>query len=395
MMELWKKNLYGLWGAQFIAATGMSMVLPFLPLYIRELGVTSREGIKLWSGFIFAAPFMVSVFLQPLWGILGDRYGRKPMVVRGMSGMALAMFLMGFAQTAPQLLALRFFQGTISGFVAPSLALLASCTPKEKTGQALGTLQSALVTGFIIGPLFGGFLAHYLGYRFIFFWTGFFCFIGTLVVVKFVKEEFVRQEKTRGSGLRKNLRTVFHSPELRFLFLLLVWVQMSIQIVAPFLSLYVEYLKVSPEYLAMMTGLVFGVTGVTNALASPLWGKRADRIGYRKVLGYCLMGMTLFYLPQAFVTGAVQLLFLRAGLGIFVGGVQPTINSIVQRSTAMEDRGGIYGIFMSGLLAGNVAGPLLGGTLSASLGLRPIFLITTGILAFTLLYFRKFHPARS
>lgn len=394
-MELWKRNLYGLWGAQFIAATGMSMVLPFLPLYIRELGVTSREGVKLWSGFIFAAPFMVSVFLQPLWGILGDRYGRKSMVVRGMSGMALAMFLMGFAQTAPQLLALRFFQGTISGFVAPSLALLASCTPKEKTGQALGTLQSALVTGFIIGPLLGGFLAHYLGYRFIFFWTGFFCFIGTLVVVKFVKEEFVRQEKSRRSGLRKNLRTVFHSPELRILLLLLVWVQMSIQIVAPFLSLYVEYLKVSPEYIAMMTGLVFGVTGVTNALASPLWGKHADRIGYRKVLGYCLVGMTLFYLPQAFVTGAVQLLFLRAGLGIFVGGVQPTINSIVQRSTAMEDRGGIYGIFMSGLLAGNVAGPLLGGTLSAFLGLRPIFLITTGILAFTLLYFRKSLPARS
>jgi MFS transporter, DHA1 family, multidrug resistance protein len=373
----------------------MSMVMPFLPLYVRELGVTSREGVKLWSGLIFAAPFMVAVFLQPLWGILGDRYGRKPMVVRGMSGMALAMFLMGFARSAPQLLALRFFQGTISGFVAPSLALLASCTPPEKTGQALGTLQSGMVTGFILGPLLGGFLAHYMGYRAIFFWTALFCLLGVLTVIKFVKEIFVKQEKARGSGLQQNLRTVFHSPELRAMLLLLILVQMSVQLVAPFLSLYVEYLKVSPEYLALVTGLVFGVTGVTNALGSPLWGKRADQIGYRKVLWYCLIGMTLSYLPQAFVTGAVQLLLLRAALGVFVGGVQPTINTIVQRSTTAENRGGIYGIFMSGLLVGNVAGPLLGGVLSASFGLRPVFLITTGILVFALLLQRNSNRAQS
>jgi len=388
-MELWKKNLYSLWVAQFIAVAGLSMVVPFLPFYLKELGVTAREDVKIWSGLLFSAPFMVAAFLQPIWGILGDRYGRKPMIVRAMFGLALANILMGFARTAPQLLALRFFQGSLSGFVAPSLALLASSTPKEKTGQALGTLQSSLVTGMIIGPLLGGLLAHFMGYRFIFFWTGFFCLGAGLITIKLLRENFIKTGARKSSGVMQNLRYVFGSPQLRFMLLLLIMVQFSLMFVAPFLSLYVEFLKFPPEYVGLMTGLVFGITGVTNAATAPFWGKRADRVGYREILRYSLAGMTLFYLPHAFVTNAYQLLILRAGLGIFIAGVMPTINSIVQRSTVEKDRGGIYGIFQSGLLVGSTAGPLLGGLLSASLGLRAIFLITTGIFFLAAIWERK------
>ncbi len=388
-MELWQKNLYSLWFAQFVAVVGLSLVIPFLPLYLRELGVSGKESVKIWSGLIFSAPFMVSAFLQPLWGVLGDRYGRKPMVVRAMLGLSLANFLMGFAQSAPQLLILRLFQGILSGFVAPSLALMASCAPKEKIGQTLGTLQAALVTGITVGPLLGGVLAHFMGYRPIFFWTAFFCLFGAIIVIRFVKEEFVSQEKEKRSNLRENLRYVFHSPELRVMLFLLILVQFSIVIVAPFLSLYVEYLKFSPEYVGLMTGVVFGITGVANAFTAPFWGKRADRVGYRKILRHSLIGITLFSLPQALVTNVYQLLILRFGLGVFVSGVIPTINIIVQRSTSEKDRGGIYGIFQSGLLVGNMAGPLTGGFLAASLGLRAIFFITTGIFFLAVIWERR------
>jgi MFS family permease len=399
-MELWQKNLYSLWVAQFVAAVGLSMVVPFLPFYLRELGITEKQAVKVWSGLIFSAPFMVAAFLQPLWGILGDRYGRKPMVVRAMVGLALAHVLMGFAKTAPQLLALRFFQGSLSGFVAPSLALLASCTPEQKTGQALGTLQSALVIGMIVGPLLGGLLAHFMGCRPIFFWTGFFCLAAAFVVIGFVKENFIKQgtahDSRLGARLLQNFRHVLGSPHLQSILFLLIIVQFSVMIVAPFLSLYVEFLKASPDYVALMTGLVFGITGVTNAATAPFWGNRADRIGYWKILRYSLTGMTLFFLPQAFVTNSYQLLILRAGLGVFLGGVLPTINTIVQRFTAEKDRGGIYGIFQSGLLIGNMAGPLVGGVLAAYLGLRSIFMITTGIFLLVALWERRTnHNSRS
>ena len=388
-MENWQKNLYSIWAAQFLAAVGLSMVLPFLPFYIRELGVNGDKAVKIWSGLIFAAPFMVSVFMQPLWGILGDRNGRKPMIVRGMAGIALATFLMGFARTAPQLLFLRFLQGAISGFVAPSLALVATSTPREKTGQALGTLQSALVTGMVLGPLLGGVFAHFMGFRSIFFWTGGLCFVGAFVAYRFVREDFVRPDKAERSSLRYNISYILHSPQLRAMLGLLILVQFSIQVVAPFLSLYVESLHVSPEYVGLVTGMVFGITGVTNAVTSPLWGRQADRHGFRKVLQISLLGMIIFYLPQAFVTEAWQLLFLRAGLGIFVAGAIPTINAIVHRSTLEKDRGGMYGIFQSGLMIGNVAGPLLGGSLAAIFGLPAIFLITTGLMVLAFFWEKK------
>lgn len=340
-MELWQKNLYSLWGAQFVAAVGLSMVIPFLPFYLRELGITEKQAVKLWSGLLFSAPFIVAAFLQPFWGILGDRYGRKPMVVRAMVGLALANVLMGFARTAPQLLALRFFQGSLSGFVAPSLALLASCTPEQKTGQALGTLQSALVTGMIVGPLLGGLLAHFMGYRPIFFWTGFFCLVAALVVIGFVKENFIKQEAAKdsrlGSRLLQNFRYVLGSPDLRSILFLLIIVQFSVMIVAPFLSLYVELLKASPDYIALITGMVFGITGVTNAATAPYWGNRADSVGYWKILRYSLTGMTLFFLPQAFVTNSYQLLILRAGLGsssvVFYPRLIPSCNDSLPKST--------------------------------------------------------------
>ena len=388
-MQLWERNLYSLWIGRFVPIVGMTMMMPFLPLYIRELGVTGTEAVKLWSGLIYAAPFMIGVFMQPIWGIMGDRYGRKPMVVRGMFGVAAASFLMGFTHSIFQLLILRFFQGVFSGFNAPSLALQASCTPENRIGQALGTLQTALVSGVIVGPLLGGLLSHLMGYRPIFFCTGACCLTGVIIVVAFVREESRKKEERKGARLRQNLLDVYHSVNLRTMLVLQIMILVSIQIVTPFLSLYVEYLNVAEDRVGLMTGLVFGITGITNVVTTPFWGKRADRVGYRKILRFSLLGMTLFYLPQAFVTNVYQLLILQAALGIFVGGAVPSIQAIVQRSSARENWGAIYGIFQSGVLMGNVTGPLIGGVLAAAFGLRLIFLITTGLFFLSMIWERK------
>lgn len=379
-MELWRKNLYSVWAAQFIAAVGLNMVIPFLPLYLRDLGVVEDQSLKLWSGIVFSAAFLVSACMQPLWGILGDRIGRKPMIVRAMIGLAMAHVLMGFALNPYHLLLGRLFQGSLAGFLAPSLALVASSTPADKTGFALGTLQTALISSLILGPFLGGVMIHFAGPRPIFFATGCLCLCGALVVLRFVKETFEPAKIRRKSELRRNFRAVFYSPELRSLFFLMLLVQFSIFFIAPFLTLYVEFLKVPQEYVGLMSGAVFGVTGITSALTAPFWGRRADRLGYGKVLRVALVGMIAFLAPQAFVTDAWQLMACRAGLGLFVSGTVPIINSIVRFSTGENERGGIYGIFQSGFLIGNMLGPLAGGALAAYLGLRTIFLVAAGFL---------------
>ncbi|MDQ5988475.1 MAG: MFS transporter [Syntrophus sp. SKADARSKE-3] len=390
-MPTWKKNLYAIWIAQFFSSVGLTMVTPFLPFYIRELGVTGSDEVNLWSGIIFAAPFLLSSLMQPIWGVLGDRHGHKPMVVRAMLGLGLANALMSFSGNIYQLLVLRLFQGFLSGFFAPSMALVASGTPRENTGFALGMLQSAFVSGMVVGPFIGGILVHFSGYRSNFLFTGLCCFMGAQIVIWFVQETFVPlKNKSNYTDLKKNIRSVFMHSELRTLFIIMLMVQASIHSVSPFLSLYVEFLDFSQEYVDMMTGLVFGIAGITSTIASPMWGKKVDEIGFSKVLRISLAGILIFMLPQAFVTSAYQLIFLRAGLGIFIAGAVPAINAFVQRSTNEGRQGGIHGIFQSGFLFGSMAGPLLGGFLSAAFGLRAIFVITTAFLCVTMFLERMY-----
>lgn len=388
-MELWRKNLYSVWSAQFIAGLGLNMVIPFLPLYLRDLGVDGDQSLKIWSGVVFSSAFMVSACMQPLWGILGDRVGRKPMIVRAMLGLGLAHILMGFAQRPHHLLLCRLFQGCFAGFLAPSLALVSSSAPEQKTGYALGTLQMALISSLILGPLLGGVLIHFMGARPIFFMTGALCFCGALVVLRFVKETFELNKERKKSGLRDNLRSVFYTTELRNLFFLLLLIQYSLFFVAPFLTLYVEFLGVQQENVGLMSGAVFGVTGVTSALTAQFWGRRADRVGYRRVLRIGLIGMVVFLAPMAIVTDAWQLLVCRAGMGLAVSATVPIINSLVRHLTQESERGGIYGIFQSGYLIGNMIGPLAGGGLAAFMGMRAIFLATAGFLCLGALMERR------
>jgi MFS family permease len=149
----WRRTLYVLWVGQFLMTAGMSLVIPFLPLYIGDLGVHRLASVEQWTGLIFSATFMVSAFVQPLWGRLSDRVGRKVMLIRSGIGMAVIMAAMGLVHAVWQLFALRFIMGSVSGFISAAIALQASQTPPEEAGKALGTLQTGAVAGNLVGPL--------------------------------------------------------------------------------------------------------------------------------------------------------------------------------------------------------------------------------------------------
>ena len=113
-MERWKINLGVLWVGTFLQMSGMSMVLPFLSLYIKELGVTDPNEISVWAGLVFSANFVTAFLFQPIWGKLSDRYGRKIMLLRSGFGMAIVNILLGLSTNVWHLLILRLLNGTIS-----------------------------------------------------------------------------------------------------------------------------------------------------------------------------------------------------------------------------------------------------------------------------------------
>jgi MFS family permease len=378
----WQINLAVLWFGQFLVLGGMTMITPFLPLYLKHLGIQDEHQVALWAGIIFAGNFVTSFLFQPLWGNLADRYGRKVMLLRSGFGMAAVITLMGFATQAWQLLLLRMLNGTISGYSPAAVALMSSNTPRDKMGFAMGTLQSGAVAGSILGPFLGGLLADWIGYRYIFYITGILLFAASLLAMLFVKEKFNAEEAARKPKVStlEGFAKLRHIKQLPALYTVTFLIQFSMLSSMPLIPLFVEKLHGQDARLAFYSGLVSSVTGFSNMIASPLLGRLADKIGHERVLRLSLIGAAVAFVPQAFVYTVWQLLSARFFLGIFMGGLLPTVNALIRKHApnGMESRA--YSFNASSLSLGNMIGPVTGGAISSFMSIQQIFLIAAGLL---------------
>ncbi|WP_342565494.1 MFS transporter [Paenibacillus sp. FSL R7-0345] len=397
--ETWKINLMVLWFGQFLVNAGMTMITPFLSLYLaKDLGVTGDRAIGLWAGLIFAANFLTSFIFQPLWGKLADKYGRKIMLLRSSFGMAIVIVLMGFAQTPMQLLLLRLLNGTISGFNPASIALVSGTTPKHRMGFAMGLMQSGSVAGTILGPLIGGLLADWIGFRPIFYVVGALLFVASLLALFLVKEKFNRVEaaKVPQVSVLEGFRELAKVPQLPALFGVTFLLQFAMISPMSLLPIYVEKLHGSAVNIAFWAGMVSAVTGISNMLASPLLGKLSDKVGAHRILTYALIGAALFLIPQAFVTSVWQLIVVRFLMGVFMGGLLPSVNALIRSYTPDGKESRAFGFNSSTLALGNMLGAVIGGFLSGYIGIEGLFIISGGFLLINTVWvrFKLYKPAR-
>src|SRR6185312_8440855 len=156
--------------------------------------------------------------------------------------------------------------------------------------------------------------------------------------------------------------------------------------VAPVVTLFVQELTGPRADLATLGGIAFSVTGLAGMVAVPLLGRRSDVIGYRRVLLICLAGATLTSLPQGFADNYWTFTVERFGVGLFIGGILPAANALIGRMVARSDRGLVYGMSASVTFLGNSLGPLTGGAIAASLGLRWVFIVTAALLLANLVW---------
>lgn len=377
-MFSWKINLAVLWIGNFLVMAGMTMITPFLPLYLKTFGMTDNHQVAVWGGWIFAVNFLSAFIFQPIWGGLADRFGRKMMLLRSGFGMAVIMALMGLATSPWHLLILRLLNGTISGFIPAAIALLSANTPKERIGFAMGTLQSGSVAGTILGPLIGGVLADTVGYRPIFYITGILLFAASMLTMLLVRETFDRKEKAEQPkvSMVRGFSQLLHIKQLPALFTVCFAIQFAMLATMPIMPLYVEELHGQTANLAFLAGLVGSVNGFSNMLASPLLGRLSDRFGAQKVLFLSLIGAAVSLIPQAMVSSVWQLFAYRFVLGLFLGGLLPSVYALIRKYTpdGMESRS--YSLNSSSLSLGNFLGPITGGLLSGYIGIRGIFILS-------------------
>ena len=383
-MEAWQRNLYVIWVSQLVAIIGFAVVFPFLPYYVQELGVTELHEVELWSGVLFATQAVTMAIFAPIWGTLSDRYGRKLMVQRAMFGGAITLAAMGFVQNVWQLAMLRAIQGMLTGTVSAATTLVASSTPRERSGYALGLLQMAVWTGASVGPLVGGLIADTWGYRAAFWVTGILLFLAGLVVWRFVEEDFQRadpEEAKAGGGFFEGVRLVVRQRPLLSLFSIRFLIRLAVRLIGPVLPLFVQSLVAPTARLATITGLISGVQAGASAIGAVTLGRASDRIGYRRVLLTCAALGALLYVPQFFVTAPWQLLILQGATGLAMSGVLASTSALLANLAPEGRQGAVYGVDASVVSAANAVAPMLGASIAAAVGLRAPFLLTAGGLA--------------
>jgi len=376
--SLWKRNLLILSIAQFLTMIGMSATIPFLSLYVVELGITDPTEAKFWSGLVYGGLYVSAVVMIPFWGSMGDKYGRKLMAIRALFGLSIAVFLMSFATNVYQLFFLRMLQGALSGFLPAALAFVAADAPENRSGYAIGILQSSISAGTIIGPFVGGVIADTIGIRPVFYIVGALCLSAGFIVVAMLKERnFVPNKKAK--SIFKNLSFLMSNKEMAKILLIVVIAQAGIQFTLPIFAFFVEGLNAPPEYLATITGLMFVIVGVLSVALAPYWGKRNDRKDWKKTI-IVSSGMTgIFIIVQLFAPNYWYLYPLRAILGIFFAAIIPTLYSALSKRSPSDQKSGIMGIASGANLMGSFIGLTFSGMIASQFGIESTFWLS-GIL---------------
>ncbi|VAM31827.1 multidrug resistance protein mdtG [Enterobacter hormaechei] len=403
----WKRNLTVAWLGCFLTGAAFSLVMPFLPLYVEQLGVTGHSALNMWSGLVFSITFLFSAIASPFWGGLADRKGRKIMLLRSALGMAIIMLLMGVAQNVWQFLILRALLGLLGGFIPNANALIATQIPRQKSGWALGTLSTGGVSGALLGPLAGGLLgplaggllADHYGLRPVFFITAsvlFLCFLVTLICIR---ENFTPVAKREMLHARDVLASLKNPKLVLSLFVTTMIIQVATGSIAPILTLYVRDLAGNVSNIAFISGLIASVPGVAALLSAPRLGKLGDRIGPEKILICALIVSVLLLIPMALVQSPWQLGVLRFLLGAADGALLPAVQTLLVYNSTNQIAGRIFSYNQSFRDLGNVTGPLVGAGISASFGFRAVFIVTAGVVLFNAVYSwlslsRALRPAR-
>ena len=161
----WKRNLACIWIGQILAMAGTSMVIPFIPLFLREkLGFVDEAQRAMAVSLFFSVGLLSFCISNPIWGAVADRYGRKLMLLRAYFVTAITFPAMYFMPNWGALIVMRFISSAFSGTVAAAQTLVAVTTPDEHQGFALGTLSTAFWSGNMLGMVAGGLVVHYWGY---------------------------------------------------------------------------------------------------------------------------------------------------------------------------------------------------------------------------------------
>lgn len=376
-MTSWRKNLVAVTAASFIGFAGFTLVMPFLPLYFQQLGVTDVGDVALWSGLSLGVTPALTAIFAPLWGRLADRYGRKIMVERSLVSFVVVMAALAYVSEAWHVLALRAAQGLFAGYGALTLTMAADLAPKERVGFAIGFVQTAQRLGPALGPVIGAAAAQTVGLRGAFLVTAG-CYLFALLLVFFMYDERVAM---KGRQPHPAGRVTFRSVLAFENFILLMAVIFGLQFIdrsfGPVLPLYVSQLGTPVSQVPIVAGALFSIAAATGAVGHYVCARLLAQATAGHVIAWSAAagaaGALIYTLaPSPWLLFAGTPIF-GAAIGIATTAAYTAANSVMPGSA----RGAGFGLLATASLAGLAISPIVSGMLAAT-SIRAVFLLDAG-----------------
>lgn len=378
----WRRNLIVCLFGSFTTVVAMTLLLPYLPLYVERLGVRGDGAVARWSGVAYAATFLTAALSAPVWGRLGDRHGRKPMLVRASLGMAVTMSALGLVHNVQQLVGLRLLAGLVGGFASGSTILVAAQTPRDRSAWALGVLSVGTMSGTVAGPLVGGWLPTVIGIRATFLASGALIFIAFLGTVVFLQDERSPSAATAATSTR----VVTHRRRVTVLLATSSMVMFATTSIEPILTLFVRSIDPGSAHPSGLAGIAFAATALGSIISAARMGRLADRWGHDRVIIASLLTAAVVSLLQTAVHQVWQLVALRLIMGLAIGGLLPSVFAAIRRLVPDGRVGQVLGLAVSAQYAGQVLGPLAGGLVASHAPLTSTFVVTAGVLVLVAMF---------
>ena len=418
-MSSWRRTYWTVWLSNLVTSIGMMSFLPFFPSLLEEMGVEDEALKRTWAGLIFAGAPLSATLMSPIWGALGDRFGRKLMVCRSMLAITIFVGGMYFVDSPAALFAMRLGQGLFSGFIPPSITLVSVSAPPERQGRVAGDLTTALALGGILGPMLGGWIAAATAeHRTVFLFVAAASLASALLVALFAEEDRSKRQVSEGPvsignalrGTATDIAAVFANPTMRGAAGLIFALQFGLGAINPVLELHVRELLAGPRlegwsWIARFvpaiepgnrasietfaTSLLFGGMAIVNLISLPVWGRYGDRVGHRPALLLCAMGSVISLGFQAAATLFGALLLARLAMGVALAGTGPLAFGLAAAEVSADRRGGAFGVVFSARTFAVAVGGATGGALSAVIGVRGLMVLAALLLLVALEGFRR------
>ena len=384
MQEIsWKENLRVAWFGSFLTGASISLVVPFMPIFVEQLGIEGDQ-VAFYAGLAISVSAVSAALVSPIWGILADKYGRKPMMIRAGLAMTITMGGLAFVPNIYWLLFLRLLNGVFTGFVPNATALIASQVPKDKSGAALGTLSTGVVAGTLTGPFVGGFIAEIFGIRNVFLLVGSFLFLAAILTIFFIKDDFQPVAKEKAIPTKEVFSSFKYPRLLVNLFLTSFVIQFSAQSIGPILALYVRDLG-QTENLLFVSGLIVSSMGFSSMMSAGILGKLGDKVGNHRLLVAAQIYSVIIYLLCAHATSPLQLGLYRFLFGLGTGALIPGVNALLSKMTPKSGISRIFAFNQVFFYLGGVIGPMAGSAVAGYLGYHAVFYATAACVAFSCL----------